>query len=338
MKYIRVIAFWIPLFVSLIPLSIYFYSFQGALSSEHGRWGEFGSFYGGILGPPIALLAIIGLLWNLDITKKQFRRQNEDNIFFNLIELHNNKVQGISFEIEDKKWITGVQAFKKWIEEFNRIYDLESVRVARVEISRNTDRLTYNAYDFIWGKMTELHYAEGIFSGEEDKKNSIISLFNECSDPWELQKCLIGTDDIIKNNDTKSKSDVEKLIMIGHVVIENSDNLFRINIIKYVNEKFYHDHGHVLGHYFRNIYYILRFIDESESSIKYSKIFRAQFSRYELTALYYNALSALSGPEFIQLLLKYDILNGIYDSDICYFPDEKKRRGDLAFILKEKRQ
>ena len=56
--------------VGVIPLVLYFFRFNSELSLSHAVWGEFGALYGGVLGPAVALLAFIGLLWNLDVTKK----------------------------------------------------------------------------------------------------------------------------------------------------------------------------------------------------------------------------------------------------------------------------
>ena len=256
----HIIKFGIVLFfVLLIPMGLYFSNFHGGLSFNHTTWGEFGSFYGGVLGPAISLLAIIGLLWNLYVTTKQFRLQSENSIFFNLLTLHNNKVQSVEFENKEDGKITGFSAFKEYVEKFNLKYD-NSIR--------------------------------------EDK----------------------GI--IIKND---------------HALNKNPDLETKLYIIKEINKKFYHDFGHIFGHYFRNIYYILKFIDKTELSETNSKIFRAQLSRYELTALYYNAISNLPGAKYIELLIKYDILNGIYSSDICYSPDKIEMKDVLDYILKEKR-
>lgn len=200
---------------------------------------------------------------------------------------------------------------------------------------RNTRNLSYNAYDFLWKKLSDyLQENDKIYAGDENKKDKIISFFeneNE-NERWELQKGIIGTDDRM------DKEDKDKLTGIGCVIIEDAEPIFRIEIMQYVNELFYQDYGHMLGHYFRNIYYILKFIDESEKSIEYSKLFRAQLSRYELASLYYNALGSSSGAEFIELLVKYNMFNGLYSPDICYFPDREKIKDDLSSRVKNFRK
>jgi len=331
MKNKYTISLLVGFLFAAMPLALYFSNFDSKLSASHSVWGEFGSLYGGVMGPAFALLAFIGLLWNLDITKRQFRNQSEDNTFFNLVNLHNNKVQMIEFESIDGVKVTGFSAFKKYNEEFSRFYDTDSIRVSRIELSENTKNITDNAGEFLWKKYSDLYHEEGHYwTDKEANLSKMASLFENSDDAWEIQKGIIGTDDLISNEDKKS------LISIGHVAIEDYPPEKRIEIIKRINEYFYHDYGHMLGHYFRNIHYMLKIIDTTNKSIEYSKLFRAQLSRYELALIYYNSISDNSSEEFISLVIKYDLLNGVYWSDICYFSDADKRSLDLECILKQK--
>lgn len=331
MKNKYTIAILVGVLVGVTPLALYFFRFNSELSSSHGVWAEFGSLYGGVLGPATAVLAFIGLLWNLDITKNQFRSQSEDNTFFNLINLHNNKVQMIEYEEPKGVKTVGFGAFKMYSQEFSRIYDEDSIRVARIELSKNTRNLTDNAGEFLWEKYAKQYHVGNTFWDDKDANlEKIASLFEESSDAWELQKVLIGTDDSISHKDR------ENLISIGHVAIEDSTPEDRIEIMKRVNEFFYHDYGHMLGHYFRNIHYILKMIDTTKRSVQNSKLFRAQLSRYELAMIYYNSISEKTSEEFINLVIKFDLLNGLYQLDICYFPDAEKRSLDLDCMLQQK--
>lgn len=317
--------------IGVIPLVLYFCKFHYELSLTHNVWGEFGALYGGIMGPVFTLLGFIGLLWNLDITKKQFREQSQDSTFYNLINLHNNKVRMIEFSGSEKVKMVGFEAFKKYSEEFCRIYDNESIRVARIELSNNTRNLTDNAGEFLWKKYPKQSHEGDIFWSNRGANLEILaSLFEKTTDTWELQKSLIGTDDSI------TVEDRESLISIGHVTIEDSSPEKRIELIKTVNDFFYHDYGHMLGHYFINIYFILKNIDKAEKSIEYSKLYRAQLSRYELVMIYYNCIGGRANEEFIRLVIKYDLFNGIYWRDICYFPEAEKMSLDLDCMLQQK--
>jgi len=91
-------------------------------------------------------------------------------------------------------------------------------------------------------------------------------------------------------------------------------------LLRFVYDVIYKENGHILGHYFRNMFYILDTIDNfacNDSQKKYyAKIFRAQLSRYEIALTILNALSSQSNREVIRLIKKYDILNGFYYDDL----------------------
>lgn len=74
-----------------------------------------------------------------------------------------------------------------------------------------------------------------------------------------------------------------------------------------------------LGHYFRHLYHIVKFIDKSDIEEKdkrtYSSLIRAQLSSYELVLLHYNGLSAYGFEKFKPLIEKYDLLQNM-DEDL----------------------
>ena len=84
----------------------------------------------------------------------------------------------------------------------------------------------------------------------------------------------------------------------------------------------------ILDHYFRHLYTILRFVDETDAfatndegntdeeyefkqKYHYTTILRATLSRYELLMLYYNGLSKFGHDRLKPLIEKYALLNNI---------------------------
>lgn len=89
----------------------------------------------------------------------------------------------------------------------------------------------------------------------------------------------------------------------------------------------------VFDHYFRYLYRILKFIDETElidddQKYRYSSIFRAQLSEYELVLIYYNGLSSVGKDKLKPLLEKYSILKNIRKDDLA----SRKDRDDNEVI------
>jgi hypothetical protein len=68
-----------------------------------------------------------------------------------------------------------------------------------------------------------------------------------------------------------------------------------------------------LGHYFRGLYRIFKFVDESDIENKkfYTDIVRAQLSNQELQLLFYNCLTTLGSKKFKPLIERYAIFNNL---------------------------
>jgi hypothetical protein len=68
----------------------------------------------------------------------------------------------------------------------------------------------------------------------------------------------------------------------------------------------------ILGHYFRNLYHIVKFVNNSNISNKreYTNILRAQLSVQELLLLHFNCLSQY-GTKFKPLVEEYSLLKNI---------------------------
>lgn len=77
-------------------------------------------------------------------------------------------------------------------------------------------------------------------------------------------------------------------------------------------DTFYNDHQERLGHYFRYLYNIYRYIETEAGDKKelYSRLIRAQLSNYELALLFYNGLSSF-GAKFKPLMEKYKLLDNL---------------------------
>jgi len=92
----------------------------------------------------------------------------------------------------------------------------------------------------------------------------------------------------------------------------NNDNI----TLKEMNEKydvFFRANVADLGHYFGNLYHIIKFIDESDMDNKkrYTNFIRAQLSAGELILLFYNCLSDYGKGKFKPLIEKYSLIKNL---------------------------
>jgi hypothetical protein len=324
-KYITWIS--ITSLIGLGALIAYFNTFNGALELNHQRWGEFGSFFGGVISPLVAILAFITVLYNFDLSKSQFKKNNENSTFFSLIDLHGRKVDSIAFVENNKPEIKNFHAFKAFTSVYNDLIDSELVHSTLVRMAKDPSNLSNNEYEILWNNLAVFYLKDTNPYIHEDTQNlKIINFFNRTKeDNWEIIKTVIGTGKYIK------PENYEQLKRVGLIYIMDAKSEIRVKFLQTPHEIFYKEYGHVLGHYFRNVHYILDHIDSVSESKKYAQIFRAQFSRYELALLYYNALSPMSSEIHVKLLSKYDIFNGLYPYDIFYSPTQKQKESDLKY-------
>jgi hypothetical protein len=87
-------------------------------------------------------------------------------------------------------------------------------------------------------------------------------------------------------------------------------------------EDFYQKWNNDLGHYFRTIYNIIKFIDKTEmpekNKIFYSNILRAQLSNAEAALLFHNGISQYGREKFKSLIETYSLLKNVRDRDILH--------------------
>lgn len=107
-------------------------------------------------------------------------------------------------------------------------------------------------------------------------------------------------------------------------------------IIEEAYDEFFISQQADIGHYFRNLYTIVKFVDNSEVENKkqYVSILRAQLSSYELSLLFYNCLWSVGRKKFKALIERYELLENMNINLLLNPKDqlplyEKKAYGEL---------
>jgi len=99
----------------------------------------------------------------------------------------------------------------------------------------------------------------------------------------------------------------------GGIVTERREE--GIEFVNDISETFFRDYQSHIGHYFRNLYNIIKFVDKSDINDKkfYTNLVRAQLSSNELRLLFYNCLSIYGNEKFKPLIEKYALLKNMED-------------------------
>jgi hypothetical protein len=84
---------------------------------------------------------------------------------------------------------------------------------------------------------------------------------------------------------------------------------------------FFEVHQDSLGHYFRNLYHVIKFVDKSSIDAKekefYTHLVRAQMSSDELLLLFYNCHSSFGREKFYPLVVKYALLENMPQGELA---------------------
>lgn len=84
-------------------------------------------------------------------------------------------------------------------------------------------------------------------------------------------------------------------------------------VINHVYEKLFIRYQADLGHYFRTLYNLVKFVDmkQPEDVNYYSRLIRSQLSTFEHLLLFYNCLSTYGKVKFKPFLIKYSMLDNL---------------------------
>lgn len=183
------------------------------------------------------------------------------------------------------------------------------LRAAREEYKKSADALGTQAVENTFFNMVNLHHkiTSEIRFNTNGFKIETTSLANgekhrDSKDPKYIE--IKKEDNLVTSG---SLSFQYCIIFISRYAETNEDV---VRLYKYIQNK----QNNIFGHYFRNLYQIIKFIDEhaelsQDSKNKYLGILRAQLSRNELSVLYLNCMgNMVDEGQFRKLLIKYHLL------------------------------
>ena len=272
---IKIVLIIVVIALFILPLALYAYNFNGVLPSEHTAWAEFGSYIGGIYGG----LAFFAFVYTTNITRKQFKTQNEDNVFFKLYDSLQNRISTATLLIDGDKY-SAHQLIKVLAKKFYSELSEESIEIARLLLAKRPETISNTHY----GKIFEAINGPGYFDTLIKDKDSLIQDVNSLADfgaRWEVLKYYIGS------RGGESSKLKEALRATGSVNFYKIPFSERSCHYKYVYQRLSVDYGEFLDGYFKNVKYLLEFADKSANKCLYVNFINSQLTKYELILLFY---------------------------------------------------
>jgi hypothetical protein len=275
--------------------------------------GQIGDTIGGITAPFIgfggSILVYLALKAQIDANdkiQKQFDeqkkidyRQNFENIFFNMLTIHHDIVKNIDFNTVE------IIENDSELEKYSKDY----LKELYSKISTNKPLASRDVFKFSLEVLKRLI--------KED-----LVLEHQLNRPNEEDAILLGAYDY----SLRSKFNLFKEIFAKkeiHFLSQTTATRYQS-----IYDSVYFKLNTDFGHYFRNVYRIIKMVDEKKFSenpiedfkIKYSytSIVRAQLCDDEIIWLFFNCLSNKGSKKFKPLLEKYSILKIINIDDNVY--------------------
>lgn len=261
----------------------------------HSDWlGFWGNILSGIIGLIGAILGVLGAYYvmqkQLKAENEQYRKDRIDNTFFNLLGLFQN----IRDELDSSNLldsIRDIKSNKRYIQK-NKYYEalFESKKSYFIKDIEKFMKETNDCYDcnLLLDTLKKQGYYNfpfrfGYLIKEVEDNKIHIDLFKKYA------KNLIDFDnDIQKQKTFKYKIDEETI----KECVQNG----------FLNNEYYS------GNYFRALYRCLKYIMDSELTIKdkkfYSGVLRGVLSSKEMLLVFYNCMYFEKGEKFKELLEK----------------------------------
>ncbi|PFD84328.1 hypothetical protein CN275_26570 [Bacillus anthracis] len=275
------------------------------------------------------------------ITNETMKRQQFETTFFNMINLHHNILKELRYN--DK---VGRDAISEFYAELKGIYINSIYREHKLSILKEGDieKLNELTIQFLIAQrlseyeknIIEVHcnplWVQGYYTHfDKEKFSELQAVRNAGNDElWnKFEDNLIKSfDRDIKDNreecikvldsyDLKWYGEQKKEIQIKHEFITKFENEYYVETLtslKYsAYERLYKEHENVIGHYYRNLYRIVKLIQnntfdsesqerDNEEKRQYRGILRAQLSSFELLMLFYNISYSEKGKKFKELV------------------------------------
>ncbi|WP_205230283.1 putative phage abortive infection protein [Azospira oryzae] len=326
MKFFKNLRVSFATLIVAFPLGIYFFHFYGQLSTNHGEWGDFGSYISGVYGT----LAFVVLAYTTNITRRQFQIQNEDNIFFKLYESLQNRITNSSALVGDANH-TAHQTLKAVAKKFHEELSAEAIEIARHLLCETPEEIA----DVHYMKIFEAIWGWRFIDSFNEKRDNFISDINgqrHFNDRWEQLKCYIGS----RGEETGRLK--EALRATGCVNFYKIPYSTRRQHYIAVTKRLSDEHGEFLDGYFKNICFLLEFAAKSINQATYVSFLNAQLTKYEIVILFYLAAGRNGELGSIKYLRDLGIMDSLITPDcqslMLDFPSDEELKNELENVFK----
>ncbi|WP_408894665.1 putative phage abortive infection protein [Paenibacillus taichungensis] len=297
-----------------------------------------------------------------EITNATMRKQQFDSTFFNMINLHHNILKEITFENAAGREAIAIlfkRVRKEYIEGVLSRYEgrLRKEIGKMTNIPLRNDLLLKSSVFNVRKAFIDSVYVnhEDHFNFEEGEfgydiggfNEKVFHIYNDTDEEWlkEKERTINEFQENIENDDRLSRLinriDFEGMVRsnLQHIILDTyRENIFDNplkNLKVQAYEAVYNKNENLIGHYYRNLYRIIRLIQDEEFDViedknekekkKYRGILRAQLSSYELMMLFYNVTYSRKSEKFRTYLKNTNFFDDhLIQSDFLWGNDKEE--------------
>ena len=282
-KIIEIVLVSIPLLIIIVTFTIVL--IKGHINLDDinfDKLGGFGGFIGGLVGTYLTLIATFYVYKTYVKQKKELKSQKQEltlqrqlisqqqfeNTFFNMLNVHRELKNNLRINEEDyifndirNKEILGVDVLSIISNDYKEFYKLFNSQGKFIKLSLLRK-----------GKLYDKLFKKYIKKGDENTDSEI---------------------EYIKHFEIDEANKVDNFTSEEKWNENLSELEFHKLKIEYTFRLLFEKYQHIISHYCRNVYHILKFIRENEdqnksSYRKYADIFQSQLDVNEQFILYYN--------------------------------------------------
>lgn len=287
--------------------------------------GEIGDTIGGITAPFLSffgsVLVYLALKSQIDANeefKKQFKRQNYDQLFFRLMDKLNEKV--LNFHITDgafeRKGYESlsfiVNGLKSRVKEGIPSVLKESLMECPEEVSLQTYKSVLEILQ-PYNSITD--------SQAEELKNRFVKAMNKYDRKMLINQYVVGS---FRSEKVKDEA--------MEVLYSRPSNMRR-KVYDDVFERLYNRCGAFMDAYIRNLVYLIELIDQEEENEFYTDYLKGNLSDHEKALLYYYLFGKQADQRVRQFFQKSDILKDFDFSRYTNVPNETLFRKELHMLF-----
>lgn len=288
---------WVMISLLIVIIVIlYFCGINYLFNADYTSMGQFGDSFGSI-NAVFTGLAFSGVIVTILMQRAELIKQGE---------------RQISLEAEDRK-----QRFEKSI---FMLIKLHLDIIDKLELLSKRKRDVFRAYIESICSVSKPLQAFSVLKKLSDTELASLSTLSkdQVESNFSVNGDILGQIDIDVLKELVAEKEL-KTINTFH----SSDIDSHVSILQDALKKSARKHRNILGHYFRNLYNILRIIDgasflNSNEKKELVKLVRTQLSNDELLAIFYNSIVEVNGggegyvelgfPKMTHLIGKYNLV------------------------------